>query len=59
MSATIAADATGAIVAMENAGYILGSYAVTFAVVGGFAWRVMRGGRRVAERVDDDRKYWT
>jgi hypothetical protein len=47
------------VIAMEDAGFILGSYAITFAVVGAFAWRVIRGGRRLADRVDDDRKYWT
>ncbi len=49
----------GAMVAMEDAGYIIGSYAVTFAVVAGFTWRVLRGGRRLAEQVDDNDKYWT
>jgi len=47
------------LVAMDDAGFILGSYAITFAVIGAFAWRVIRGGRRLADRVDDDRKYWT
>ena len=44
---------------MEDAGFILGSYAVTFAVIAGFAWRVLRGGRRLADRIDDHDKYWT
>lgn len=44
---------------MDDAGFILGSYAVTFAVIGAFAWRVLGQGRRLADRVDDDRKYWT
>jgi hypothetical protein len=48
-----------AIVAMEDAGFILGSYAITFAVIGAFAWRVIRNGRQLADQVDDDRKYWT
>ncbi|MCB0968738.1 MAG: heme exporter protein CcmD, partial [Ilumatobacter sp.] len=38
---------------------ILGSYVVTFAVIGAFAWRVVRQGRRLADQVDDDQKYWT
>jgi heme exporter protein CcmD len=48
-----------AMVAMEHAGYILGSYALTLAVIAGFALRVLRGGRRLADRIDDDDKYWT
>lgn len=50
---------TAAIIAMENAFEILGSYAITFAVIGGFTWRVLRQGRRLADQVDDDQKYWT
>jgi heme exporter protein CcmD len=44
---------------MEDAGFILGSYVLTFAAVALFAWRVLRRGRRLAERVSDDDKYWT
>jgi hypothetical protein len=47
------------VVAMQDAGFIFGSYAITFAVVGALAWRAIRGGRRLGEQVDDDRKYWT
>lgn len=47
------------IVAMDDAGFIIGSYVVTFAVVATFAWRTIRAGRRLADQVDDDRKYWT
>lgn len=50
---------TAATLAMEDAGYILGSYAVTFAVIGGFAWRVLRAARRLADQIDDADKYWT
>ncbi|HEY5663473.1 MAG TPA: heme exporter protein CcmD [Ilumatobacter sp.] len=50
---------TAVIVAMEDAGFILGSYGLTFAVIGLFAWRVLRTGRRLADRVDDHDKYWT
>ena len=49
----------GAVVAIEDAGFILGSYAVTSAVIAGLAWRVLRSGRRLADRVDDHDKYWT
>jgi hypothetical protein len=48
-----------ALIAMENAGFILGSYVVTFVVIGAYAWRSVRDGRRLADRVDDDHKYWT
>lgn len=50
---------SAAILAMKDAGFIIGSYVITFAVVGGFAWRALRNGRRLADRVDDDHKYWT
>ncbi|HUF97971.1 MAG TPA: hypothetical protein VMM60_07550 [Ilumatobacter sp.] len=45
--------------AMENAGYIIGSYVVTLVVIGGFATRVLLKGRRLADQVDDADKYWT
>ena len=48
-----------ALVAMDDAGYILGSYAVTIAVVLGLAWRILRRGRQLASQVDDADKYWT
>ncbi len=48
-----------ALVAMDDAGYILGSYAIVLAVVAGFAWRAARLGRRLGEQVDDADKYWT
>ncbi len=44
---------------MEDAGFILGSYALVFATVGAYAWRVLRNGRRLARQVPDDEKYWT
>jgi hypothetical protein len=43
---------------MEDAGFILGSYALTFGVVVLFAWRVVRHGRTLADRVPDEEKYW-
>ena len=48
-----------ALVAMDDAGFIIGSYVLTFAVVGAFGWRSLRNGRRLADRVDDEQKYWT
>lgn len=44
---------------IDNAFEIYGSYAITFAVIGAFSWRVVRGGRKLADQVDDDDKYWT
>lgn len=43
---------------MEDAGFILGSYALTAFVVLAFAWRTIRQGRKLAERIPDDEKYW-
>ena len=44
---------------MEDAGFILGSYALTFVTVGLVAWRFVRRGRRLADQVPDSEKYWT
>jgi len=44
---------------MEDAGFIIASYALTFAVVGALAGWVIRSGRRLARRTPDDDKYWT
>lgn len=44
---------------IEHAGYIYGSYVLTFAAVGAFAWRTVRHARRLADEIDDDDKYWT
>jgi heme exporter protein CcmD len=48
-----------AMFAMDDAGFILGSYAITLGVVGALAWRVVRRGRALSQRVDDADKYWT
>ena len=50
---------SGALIAMQDAGFILGSYALTFAAIGAFTWRVLRRARGLAGRVDDRDKYWT
>jgi hypothetical protein len=44
---------------MEDAGFIIGSYLLTFGIVGLLAWRVARAGRRLGVQVPDDDKYWT
>lgn len=43
---------------MEDAGFIIGSYVLTFGVVALFSWRVLRAGRKLAEQVPDEEKYW-
>jgi heme exporter protein CcmD len=43
---------------MEDAGFILGSYLLTFGVVAALAWRVLRAGRRLGDQVPDEDKYW-
>ena len=47
-----------AIVDMDDAGFIIGSYVLTFATVGIFAWRTLRRGRRLAQQVPDEEQYW-
>jgi hypothetical protein len=43
----------------DDAGFILGSYVLTFATVGAFAWRLLTSGKRLGKQVPDDEKYWT
>jgi len=43
---------------MEDAGFIIGGYVLTFLTVGFMAWRVLRTGRRLGKQVPDDEKYW-
>ena len=47
------------VIAMRDAGFILGAYAATVVVIGGFAFWVLRAGRRSGRLVDDEEKYWT
>ena len=47
------------IAVIEDAGFILGSYVVTSAVIGGFVWRTISSGRRLGKQIPDDDKYWT
>ncbi len=44
---------------MEDAGFILGSYALVFGTVALYAWRVLRHARRLARQIPDGEKYWT
>lgn len=43
----------------DDAGFIIGGYLATFAVIGGFVWRAISSGRRLGKQVPDDEKYWT
>ena len=49
---------TAAMLAMDDAGFVIGSYVITFGVVGALAWRFVRRGKQLADRVDDADKYW-
>ena len=44
---------------MEDAGFIIGSYVVTFGAVALYAVYVLRRARRVTSRLPDDAKPWT
>jgi heme exporter protein CcmD len=44
---------------MEDAGFIIGSYVLTFAAAGALAAWVLARGRRLAKRTPDRDKYWT
>ena len=46
-------------VAMEDAGFIIGSYVVTFAAIGGYAAYVVRRARRTTSKLPDEAKPWT
>jgi heme exporter protein CcmD len=54
----IGMSASAMLMAMDDAGFIVGSYVITLAVVGGLALAIVRRGRRLADRVDDADKYW-
>lgn len=43
---------------MDDAGFIIGSYALTFGAMIAFAWRTVRLGRRLSRQVPDEEKYW-
>jgi hypothetical protein len=44
---------------MEDAGFIIGSYVLTFGAIAAYAWRVLRRARRVTSRLPDEAKPWT
>jgi hypothetical protein len=43
---------------MEDAGFIIGSYVVTFGAIAIYAWRVLRRSRKVTSRLPDEAKTW-
>ncbi len=42
----------------DDAGFIVGGYAITFAVIGVLVWRAISAGRRLGKQLPDDEKYW-
>ncbi len=43
---------------MEDAGFIIGSYVVTFGAIAVYAWWVLRRARRVTAELPDEAKPW-
>ena len=43
---------------MDDAGFIIGSYVLTFGAMIAFAWCTVRLGRRLSRQVPDVEKYW-
>lgn len=37
---------------------VYGAYAVVLLTIAGYTWRVLRRGRKLADQIDDDDKYW-
>ncbi len=44
---------------MDDAGFIVGSYVITFGAIGLLAWRLVTTGKKLGRRIPDDEKYWT
>ena len=43
---------------MTDAGFILGSYAITFGSILIFAWRTIRLGKSLSDGMSDEEKPW-
>jgi hypothetical protein len=43
----------------DDAGFIVGSYVITFAALALIAGRLVAAGRKLGKQVPDDDKYWT
>ncbi len=50
---------SASMIAMVNAQYVIGSYAVTLAGIGLYAWRMLARARRVARQVPPEERPWT
>jgi hypothetical protein len=44
---------------MEDAGFIIASYAITLGAIALYAWRTLTHARRLARRLPDEHKPWT
>jgi heme exporter protein CcmD len=44
---------------MDDAGFIIGSYAITFVAVLGFAAATLRRARRLGKKISQEETYWT
>jgi hypothetical protein len=44
---------------MEDAGFIIGSYVLTFGAIAVYRWRVLRRSRKVTSLLPDEAKPWT
>jgi heme exporter protein CcmD len=44
---------------MDDAGFIIGSYAITFMAVIGFAVATLRRARRLGKKISQEETYWT
>ena len=43
----------------DDAGFIVGSYVITFGAIGLLAWRLIAASKKLGKQVPDDDKYWT
>jgi heme exporter protein CcmD len=44
---------------MEDAGFVIGSYVLTFGAIGGYAAYVLRRARRATKGLPEEAKPWT
>lgn len=44
---------------MTHLGYVLAGWIVTWAVLGGYGWRVLRKGKYLAQLVPTDERRWS
>jgi hypothetical protein len=46
-------------IAMLNAGYVIGSYVVTFGAIGVYTWRMLARARAAGRQVPPEDRPWT